>query len=394
MARAHGGPFGLEAYAGARYNPPVKPSSRLGIHQKGPFMRTLSSPVPGGTRDRAPGPFERAAWWWPDLIASHSRAVAVLLCLAPGALLYGMTGLGAARAGSLEALGDGIVLAGSAGLIVGAAALARLPGRTASVAAGLRPWLANGDEMELQPALSSRRLLRFFWPGVVFGFLLQAPHLFTGSPLQAYGLDNRWAQLLFALLFGYFVGGAIGIVAPGLTLYVRSIERNVRLRRDFLFKGGKSGLLPLNGLILSAWLTFTAPFFVLGTLATARRGQVNGVSPWEIVSELVIIGVTLTTVILPHLFINRLLRDQKSRELSEVRTALEDAAIPEPAEQPVQAVQRLIRHQHLVERLHETQAISASMIDTKSLWEIGWGVAGMVLVKEGLAVALVRVFGG
>ena len=246
---------------------------------------------------------------------------------------------------------------------------------------GLVPWLSNSDEeIAALRAMSPRILTRFFWPLAIFLTALVGQYVVVGAPGN-WTHDYRHPQVLSAVsliaapFVGYFVGGAAAVATIGLGMLVRRMSRPLQFRRGFTLEGGKEALRPFNRLLWLIWGVMTPTLLVVLVADAALSPAALG----SVLTTALAIAVTLSSVVVPQLFMNRWLHGAKERELGGLRNELRRAAATPRHAGAGEGVRRLLRHDHLLYKLHRAEAFAPTLIDTGLALQILVSVTATIL---------------
>lgn len=258
--------------------------------------------------------------------------------------------------------------------------------------AGLVPWLRNtDDEIDALRHAAPRLLTRFFWPIAIVLTGLVGQYTIVSAP-------GNWTQeyknpqflsavtLIATPFVGYFVGGAASI-AIGLGTLVYRMSRSLRFRRGFTIEGGKRALQPFNQLVWLIWgvMTPTLLFVVVASAALSRAALGNVILT---ATEAIL---TVGSVIVPQLFMNRLLRGAKAAELVVLQDELTQvAALPAQASAN-EGIQRLLRHEHLLYQFHRAENFTPTLIDYRFALQILVSVATAILANVLMRTVVARV---
>jgi hypothetical protein len=254
------------------------------------------------------------------------------------------------------------------------------------------PWLSNpDDEIAALREAAPRLLMRCFWPMAIFVTLLVGQYVVVNAP-ENWTQDYQNPQVLAAvtgiaaLFDGYFIGGSAAMATIGLALLVRRMRQSLRFRRGFTFEGGKRALQPFNQLLWLIWGVMTPTLFVVLVANVA----LSKVALSNVVVTAVMALLTLGSVVVPQLFMNRLFRAAKERELQGLRDELgQVAALAEPAGAD-EGIRRLLRHQQLRFEFRQAEAFAPTLIDAGFAIQILLSVSATILANALLHAPLSR----
>jgi hypothetical protein len=172
----------------------------------------------------------------------------------------------------------------------------------------------------------------------------------------------------------------------GLGTLVQRMSQSLRFRRGFTFEGGKRALQPFNQLLWLIWGVMTPTLFmvVVANVALSTAALSN------VLVTAVMALLTLGSVVVPQLFMNRLLRGAKERELRGLRNELgQVAALPTQASAD-ESIRRLLRHQQLRFEFRQTEAFAPTLIDVGFALQILLSVSATILANALLQAPLDR----
>jgi len=344
---------------------------------------------------------QRIPWLWYDLVVSRVPLPLWLLSLLPFLFTYGVGVILASTAGELtHFLRDWRwLLTAFAGPTVASLSLGYVPRGVKRFWASLRPWLADAEEeIAAFNAGIPSLLTRFFW--------LCAPPLIAFIAMWAVlgPIPGNWSYdyahpevfnffvLLTALVNGYFVGAAFSMIGIGLGLLTRRISDTLDLKRGFILHGGKAALQPFSQLLWMTWTAFALPVIAIFGLSLATTVMPAGGSlRFYNIITLLLLGVMIApSIVVPQLFMNRLLARQKARELQALRQELEEAAsTPESADTP-DILRRIQRQQYLLYQIQKTEAFAPTLVDARFVLQIGTSVTGILLANVVLRTVIAR----
>lgn len=334
---------------------------------------------------------QRIPWLWYDHVASQPVAPSWLLALIPFAFNYGL--------GVLLAIWDG-ELSGFlldyrwpvlfALLVIACWTLGYVPRASGQLLVSLRPWLRNSDEeIEAFRGATPELLMRCFWISAAIwgGFTVLwfvVPGADSWSPDYAHPEIIHRMPLLLAPSMAFFVGASFSMVSMGLGLFTQRISRDLSLKRGFVLQGGRASLQPFNRLLRNIWITFTLPAIVWVVVVFAINApRLSG--PWlaAVNTGVLVLGgaLAIPTLVLPQLFMNRWLAKEKADELQALQSELaEVASLPQTGD-PLDALPRLLRHQHLIYQIQRVQGFTATLVDAKFVMNIASSIVVIVLAN-------------
>ena len=337
----------------------------------------------------------RIPWLWYDYVVSRVPLPLWALSLLLFAVLYGFALLLALIAGEVpQFVRDIRYLFMLLMPAFGSFALGYIPRTMALLWAGIRPWLANTEEQIAALQTTTPDLLsRFFWPCVVIIGTVVVPYTIPGGDPWARdyahpGIIEK-VSLLAAPFLIYFIGALFAIASIGLGLLAHRLSRAADFMRGFILHGGKAALQPFNALLWVVWGTFTLPFILMVVVLIA----VDPTSTDELadaVQYLVMVAMVVPTLVVPQLFINRLLAREKAEELRALRAELEEAAAPPQTRDTFEVLQRMQRHQHLLHEIQEMKAFVPTLVDTRFVIQIGTSFTAILLANVALRTILAR----
>ena len=257
---------------------------------------------------------------------------------------------------------------------------------------GLAPWLSNTEaEIEALRASAPRLLTRFFWPIGLFLTALVGQFIIVGNPgnwTQDYQNPQFFAAitLIAAPFVGYFVGGAASIATIGLGALLHRMSHTLRFRTGFTLEGGKSALQPINELLWLIWAVMMPTLLLVLVANTA----LSPATLENILATVTAIVVALGSVMVPQLFMNRLLRGAKERELGALRDELKQvSALPAYASAD-QGMQGLLRQGHLLYQLHCAETFRPTLIDLGFTLQILVSVTAILVANVVMRTFLTR----
>ena len=340
---------------------------------------------------------QRIPWLWHDYVVAQTRVPPWALSLLLFVFLYGASFTLAAIDGVLpQFLRDYRWLVPTALPAVSSFTVGYTLRALDRFWRGARPWLADSEE-ELAAFWAATRdqLMRFFWPPAVimfifmtqFGIFLDAPGNWARD--YAHFAALRGGPLLSAPFMAYFVGGIFSVTGIGLGVFVRRIQTHLDLKRGFILQGGKQVLRPFNDLLWVIWgISLVVATLVVFLSLTSTGG------PFELMSLLgfaILTAIMLPMIVVPQLFMNRWLAQEKAQELRALRGELEEAVlIPETAS-PVEAMRHLVSHQHLLHQIQRVEAFTPTLVDARFVLQISTSFSAILLANVALRTILARV---
>ncbi len=361
-----------------------------------------------GRAERSPAPVQPAlAWLWYNAVVARTRAPLWVLCLGIFLVTHLLAVLSGWAAGDIRrvTLGPQAIPWVGSSLLVALCAfvVGYAPRALDRVWDGVRPWVTNTEEEIAQMRAEAPRLLTrpflwslAFWVAVFIGLFFLPPEdnpFWQGYPHPEWFKPYEAQQIV---LQGYLFGAATAI-ALGLGFFTRFLSGRLRLTADFIQRGGAVGLRPVNQLVRRVWLTFTLPFlvFALVSIAFATAGGESVTETYALFSTLSYVGIgaiVVVTFFVPQLFVNHLLGQQKERELRALHHEMEEtAAFPKDGD-PMAAVPRLLRYQHLTHRRATVEEFVPTLVNTEQLVELGATIGGVILLHVLFPYVLEQVF--
>lgn len=339
---------------------------------------------------------QRIPWLWYDYVVLRMPVPLWVLSCLIFALVYGYSILMAALAGELSHfLGDprwlvfGILPAGTA------YTLGTIPRAVERFWQNIRPWLADPDQkIAAYQAATPTVLMRFFWPIALFFSVVVGINVYVELPgnwAQDYAHPQLLASgaLFGAPFVGYFFGGAASVATCGLGLFAYRLRRTLDLKPGFILLGGKAVLQPFNHLLATIWLTVALPVVVFLILDAPTSGTLFIL---YFAQAFPVVLLTVPSLVVPHLFMNRLLAHEKGRELSALRRELEEVAAVPTSRDVFEVLERIHRHQHLVYQIQKAEGFTPTLVDMRLLLQIATSIAGILLANILLRSVVARLF--
>lgn len=338
----------------------------------------------------------RVPWLWHDYVVSRTSLPLWSLALLIFLFLYIASITLAAMDGVLpQFLRDMRYLATSAIPAVTSIALGYAPRALDRFWQGLKPWLANPDDELLAFHAATRdQFARFFWPPVLLLFIFMAqwaffpdapgnwardyPHV---AALQAY-------PILVAPFMAYFVGGIFSMAGVGPSVFIHRMQAHLDLKRGFILQGGKAVLRPLNDLLRTTWTVFAIAVLLVVFTSTPLSGTAMSGLNFLSLAMALLLGVPV--IIVPQVFMNRWLTQEKAQELHALHTELEEAAAPLETRDTFEVLRRMQRHQHLLHQVHRVEAFTPTIVDARFALQIATSFTAIVLANVLLRTALAR----
>jgi hypothetical protein len=335
----------------------------------------------------------RIPWLWHDYVVEKTGVPLWLLCLLLFLLLHGWAITLAGSAGHLsQFLGDLRWTILTVAPALGAFILAYTPAALTRFWQNLRPWLADTEaEIAALEEATPKLVMRFFWPYFVTVTFFMGVFSFLGTDagwFQDYPDLGalRYVPLSTAPFVGYFVGGALAIASGGLGMFAQSLHRR-DLRGGFILEGGKAALRPFNQLLWAIWGIFTVPTIFIMLLSVLDQSGAGVIGTASGVTLFVMLGAT---IIMPHLFMNQWLAQEKAQEVRSLRRALREAA-DIPSGSPTEDILRQMhRYQDITQRLQEARSFSPTLIDSRLVIQVSTSVVGIVAANVLLRTFILR----
>ncbi|MBI4282710.1 MAG: hypothetical protein HY672_04420 [Chloroflexi bacterium] len=112
--------------------------------------------------------------------------------------------------------------------------------------------------------------------------------------------------------------------------------------------------------------------------------------PWLVAVNIgvVLLGSNLAipTLVLPQLFMNRWLARQKAEELQFLESELTEVASLPKTGDSLEALPRLLRHQHLVYQAQQVRSFTATLPDANFVINVATSVAVIVIADIGIRI--------
>ncbi len=339
--------------------------------------------------------YQRIPWLWYDYVVSRVPLPLWLLSVVFFAVLYVLGLVPAIIAGEVpQFVRDIRYLLLPPLPTFGSFAIGYMPGALNRFWESIRPWLANSKEqIGALEAATPDLLSRFFWLGVLVMALVTAPYAIPGGDPWArdYAHPNiiEKATLLNTPFLIYFGGALFSVASIGLSMFARQLGRAIEFKRGFILHGGKAALQPFNALLWTIWGTFTFPLILMIVVLVAADPTSTD-EPLDAVQFIVIGIMALPTLVLPQLFMNRLLAREKAGELLALSQELQEAATPPAERDTFEVLQRMQRHQHLLHEIQEAKAFTPTLVDTRFIFQIGTSFSAILLANVALRTVLAR----
>lgn len=358
-------------------------------------MFTGPSTAPAASKAESKGRLvQRIPWLWRDVLA-RTRLPLWLLSLLVFFIGYSGCLLLALIAGELPQLvrdARWLILFGLPAFA--ALTLGYTPHAMARLWTNMRPWLANSEqEIANFQTITLRMLTPFFWlaAALLGGFVLFWAFV---DPQQTWHGEFahpeilRLIPVLAAPFYAYFGGGAVSIAGVGLGLWAYRIGHGLEFKPGFILQGSKTALQPFNQLLWIVWGTITLPVILTLVFLTAVDAEKWSPRAFQVVSPAILIvqwavplAIVVLTIVVPQLFMNRLLVAKKALELQRLRLELDEAAKPPATHDAFDVLQRIQRHQHLVHQYHDLRSFTPTLVGTRFVIQIAISVIGIVLPR-------------
>jgi hypothetical protein len=273
-------------------------------------------------------------------------------------------------------------------------ALGRLPRAIGDLWTKWAPWLANPDvELIAFQAAIPGLLTRGFWLIALLVLGLYGQYLFMEDP-WAIGILRpdiyRFIYVIWAPTVAYFAGGAGAVAAFGLGAFAHHAAKVLDLKRGFILGRGKAALQPFNQVLWMLWGLTVLPILAFGLLNGLVNVTTGGGTLDQFVWAAVEAVLVVISIVVPQRQMNHLLEREKAEELRLLREELADASIVPGGASTQEAVQALVRHQHLLYQIEEAKAFVPTLVDTRFAVQIGISVTAIVAANVALRTVLAR----
>lgn len=338
---------------------------------------------------------QRIPWFWHEYVVARTPLPLWALSIVFFGVLCGIVALSGLAAGELSSVirDPTLWLTGAVPPATTSFAIGYAPRAMDRLWTSIQPWMTtSAEQMALFRAEMPKLLARFAWLGMLVLALATSPWVFVDQETGGFSFANLTMTpnvLMLALLpfWFYFVGIALAIATVGMGLLAHRMSRTLHFRREFILSGARTAFRPFNRLLWVIWLTVTFPL-IASSVVTNPLLSDRSFHPIDALSFLSGLLIILPTIVVPQLFMNRLLAREKANEVQVLRQEVEEASDGPEAEDTIGVLRRIQRHQYLVYWLQRTESFSPTLVDTRFVLQIATSITGIVLANVILRAVL------
>jgi len=178
--------------------------------------------------------------------------------------------------------------------------------------------------------------------------------------------------MIFAPLVAYFMGSATAVSAVGLGKVAHCLSQELDLKEEFVLQGAKSVLKPFIRMFWVTWSTIALPLLMIGMLAVTN-GKISTTtlitdqipfSPVDIVPLALVVLMLALAVLVPQIYINRLLRKEKREAMDNVLNRIKEATTISATAPTEEVLRHMYNFQSLVYLEKKIDKFKPTMVDT------------------------------